>query len=339
MSPHAILVLGSINTDLILRLPSLPQAGDTVLGGRFSQAAGGKGANQAVAAARAGKQSVVFISAVGDDEYGRQRLSDLRAEGLLTDHIKIVCGVPSGIAMIFVSERGENMIGVAAGANMHLLPEDVERLPDELFARARVFLASLEVPIPTVRRGLERARQAGLMTIVNPAPANQEIACPDFLELVDILTPNVGELAHLAGEEFNCNAQHRPTAAESPWPARAVSALRVRGLRDCVLTCGAEGCLVFAGQQCSRIHALPGVQAVDTTAAGDAFNGGLAVALAEGRSLMAAVRFATAAAGLSVTRHAAQPSLPQRGEIDAALAAWHRSHKSPLDGPDAEEGA
>ncbi len=325
MSTPAVIVLGSSNTDLILRLPLLPRKGDTVLGGSFSQAPGGKGANQAVAAARSGRHAVVFLSAVGDDAYGRHRLADLSAAGLVTDHIKIVPGAASGIAMIFVSERGENMIGVAAGANMHLLPGDVDRLPDDLFRGARVFLASLEVPLETVRRGLQRAKEAGLTTIVNPAPADQNIACPEFLGLIDLLTPNERELAQLAAGQLDRHEERKSLTAGNNWESRAVAALRVKGLRDCVVTRGSKGCLVFAGQSYRRFRALPGVRAVDTTAAGDAFNGCLATALAEGRPLLAAVRFATAAAGLSVTRHAAQPSLPQREEIEAALSAWRRS--------------
>lgn len=336
MTPAAVIVIGSSNTDLILRLPQLPRRADTVLGGSFSQAPGGKGANQAVAAARSGRQPVLFVAAVGEDEYGRQRLADLRAAGVMTDYIKVVSGVPSGIAMIFVGERGENMIGVAPGANMHLLPDDVDRLPADIFNQARVLLASLEVPLETVRRGLERAKEAGLATILNPAPADQRIACPEFLSLVDLLTPNQRELAHLAGHLLDRHPNPTGIAGEQDWESRAIAALRARGLRDCVVTCGSKGCLVFAGRRRRRICALPGVRAVDTTAAGDAFNGCLATALAEGRLLVAAVRFATAGAGLSVTRHAAQPSLPHREEIESALSAWRHSNARRRGGPSSE---
>jgi ribokinase len=337
MSTPAIIVLGSSNTDLIVRLPRLPRKGDTVLGGSFWQAPGGKGANQAVAAARAGQHAVLFLSAMGDDEFGRKRLAELRAERLITDYIKIVPGAPSGIAMIFVSEQGQNMIGVAAGANMHLLPEDVERLPAALFGRARVFLASLEVPLQTVRRGLERAKQSGLFTILNPAPADERVACREFLELVDILTPNRLELAQLAGSELGERLEHGRAGGRQGWERDAVGVLRCKGLRDCVVTMGEKGCLVFAGGNCRRMSALPGVQAVDTTAAGDAFSGCLAAALAEGIPLAAAVRFATVGAGLSVTRHGAQPSLPRREEIEAALSAWRGSTTARRRGPAAPE--
>lgn len=325
MSLAAVIVLGSSNTDLILRLPLLPRRGDTVLGGSFSQAPGGKGANQAVAASRSGRHGVVFLSAVGEDEYGRQRLADLRAAGVVTDYVKVVPGVASGIAMIFVSERGENMIGVAAGANMHLLPDDVDRLPGHLFGGARVFLASLEVPLETVRCGLKRAKEAGLVTILNPAPADKNIASPEFLGLVDWLTPNERELAHLAAGPFERHEKHKSLTARNNWESRAVAALRAKGLKDCIVTRGSKGCVVFSDQRSRQFRAMPGVRAVDTTAAGDAFNGCLATALAEGMPLLTAVRFAIAAAGLSVTRHAAQPSLPQREEIEAALSAWRRS--------------
>ncbi|MCL6502027.1 MAG: ribokinase [Pirellulales bacterium] len=321
MSP-AVIVVGSINTDLILKLPSLPGQGETVLQGEFLQAAGGKGANQAVAAARAGRAPVVFLAAVGEDEFGRQRLRELQAEGLVTEYIKIVAGPPSGIAMIFVDHEGENLIGVASGANMRLLPEDVDRLPEEIFEQARVFLASMEVPWETIHRGLQRAKAAGLLTILNPAPASKEVASRSMLELVDVLTPNTVELWQLVEEGATQCPEDSDGSDAHSWQAEAVHRLRSLGLKDCVVTCGAAGCRVFCGEGCTPLPALPGVRAVDTTAAGDAFNGCLAVALAEGQSLLEAARFATAGAGLSVTRPAAQPSLPRRAEIEHALRAW-----------------
>jgi ribokinase len=305
--PPQVIVLGSINTDLVIRGPRLPGPGETVLGHEFYQAAGGKGANQAVAAARAARQSVRFVAAVGDDAFGHESLRRLRDENLLCDAIRVVAGQASGVALILVDERGQNLISVASGANWHLHPSDFDRLDAAELANARVFLTCLESPLETVTHALQRAKQAGLQTILNPAPANIEIVARGLLRWVDVLTPNEREAALLTGIDLS----RGPPAEEA-----AVERLREMGAAAIVLTLGDRGCLVADGRT-TRIPAVT-VTSIDATAAGDAFNGALAVGLAEGHSLVEAAEWATVAASISVTHKGAQPSLPRRREIDIA---------------------
>jgi ribokinase len=304
MSHAAILVLGSSNTDLVVQAARLPAPGETVVGGVFFRAAGGKGANQAVAAARAGAGSVSLIAAVGEDDFGREALAGLRAEGVDCDLVKRVSGEPSGVALIMVDRNGQNCISVASGANLHLTPADIEAIDDARIRQAAVMLACLEAPSPTVVRGLQRAKQLGLITILNPAPADPEIASSDILRHVDIITPNESEAALLTGQRVEDIAEAQAAGQR----------LRDLGCRHAIITLGARGCLLVS-DQVVHVEALR-VQPVDTTAAGDAFNGALALALAEGKDLLTAVRWAGIAAGLSVTRRGAQPSLPLRAEID-----------------------
>ncbi|HVC94202.1 MAG TPA: ribokinase [Pirellulales bacterium] len=315
-----IIVLGSVNVDLVVRGPCLPRPGETVLGGEFFQAAGGKGANQAVAAARAAREPVVLIAAVGDDDYGRQMLEGFRRENLLTSYIRTEPGQATGVALIMVDERGENLISVASGANRHLTGADVDAVPDEVFRSAAVFLTNLESPLATVERALRRAREAGLITILNPAPADAalgrgESASGDLgfgglARWVDVLTPNEGEAALLAGRVA---LETVPAAAD---PAQDARRLRTLGFAKCVITLGPAGCLVVDEHDFITVPGQP-VRAIDATAAGDAFNGALAVAVSEGRSLAEAARWANCAAAIAVTRRGAQPSLPTRAEIDA----------------------
>jgi ribokinase len=307
----SVLVLGSVNTDLVIRSPRLPRPGETVLGGEFYESAGGKGANQAVAAARAlgNDGGITFIGAVGSDEYGRESRRGLLAEGIDCSPLKEVASVPTGVALILVDARGENMISVASGANAHLLPSDVDELPASLWQPGKIFLASLESPLPTVERGLARGREQGLMTVLNPAPIQDAAAVIRLLPLVDLLTPNEHELAALA--EMPVDSPGSAAAA-----ARIVQTL---GGGQIIVTLGAAGSVVVDEIGTARhIPPFP-VSPIDTTAAGDCFVGTLAVALAEGESLLAAARFASAAAALSVTRRGAQPSLPRRHEIEELL--------------------
>jgi ribokinase len=305
MPDSSVVALGSINTDLVIKGPRLPQPGETVLGGQFYQAAGGKGANQAVAAARAGREPVTFLAAVGDDDYGRAARERLSREAIRCDWIKTVPGQPSGVALIMVDAAGQNCISVASGANLHLLPEDITAVPEEVFRTARVFLACLESPLETVLCGLQRAKHAGLTTILNPAPAAAGLRNSSVFQHVDILTPNEPEAGMLTGTEVT----DRKTAV------RAGRILQQMGCPRSIVTLGSKGCLAV-DEETTFVEARP-VRAADSTAAGDAFNGSLAVALAEGRSLVEAARWAAVAAAISVTRPGAQPSLPTRAEIEA----------------------
>jgi len=299
-----VVVVGSSNTDMILRVRRVPGPGETLLGGEFSTAAGGKGANQAVAAARAGGR-VAFVARLGRDGLGDAALAGLRREGMDLSRVVRDAGKPSGVALIFVGDDGENSIGVAGGANQRLSTRDVAAAAP-LIAGARVLLLQLETPLPSVGAAARLGRRAGVDVILNPAPARP---LPDaLLGRVTILTPNETEASLLAGV--------RVTGAASA--ARAARVLLARGVRTVIVTLGARGALV-ATRGGTRV--VPGfrVRAVDSTAAGDVFNGALAVRLAEGRPLLEAVRFAHAAAAISVTRPGAQPSIPTRREILALL--------------------
>jgi len=311
MRKASVIVLGSVNTDLVIRGERIPRPGETVLGGTFYRAAGGKGANQAVAAARASTERVTFISAVGDDAFGHEAISGFQIENLDPRFIRVVPKAASGVALIVVDATGENSIAVASGANRELNPADVDAVPEDVFANARVFLACLESRLETVERGLRRARAAGLTTILNPAPAGPLIGHLDVLEWVDVLTPNAGEAAMLLGMPAN-----QPSSGETT-EFKAARELQRRGARSVVVTLGSAGALVV-GETSEHVPAVK-TTPLDTTAAGDAFNGALAIALAEGRKLIDAVRWATHAAAISVTREGARPSLARREEIDASF--------------------
>lgn len=311
MSHSKVIVLGSVNTDLVIRGDRIPLPGETVLGGDFYRAAGGKGANQAVAAARAAQEPVTFIAAVGDDAFGRQSLEGFQQENLQRQFIRVVPNASSGVALILVDKQGENSIAVASGANLELSTADVEAVPEEVFRQARVFLACLESPLETVACGLRRAREAGLTTILNPAPAGPLVGQLDLLKFVDVLTPNAGEAAMLLEKPVD------PTLSDDSVVEIALE-LQTLGVKTVVITRGASGVLVVE-ESVAHVPAVK-AEAVDTTAAGDAFNGSLAVFLAEGKSLHDAVRWATHAAAISVTRQGAQPSLATREEIERSLS-------------------
>ena len=295
-----IVVVGSSNTDMVVRVPTLPRPGETVLGGTFFTARGGKGANQAVAAARAGG-SVAMIGCLGDDAFGDDTLAALAAEGIAVDAIRRVAGTPSGVALILVDEVGENCIAVASGANALLGPDEVA-LCAELLSPDGVLLVQLETPLETVVAAARAARRAGARVILNPAPARE---LPDeLLELVSVLTPNESEAERLAGI---------PVKGERGLE-QVASALLDRGIGAVVVTLGAAGAYVATAEQRETVPGWP-VEPRDTTGAGDAFNGALAVALAEGLPVRDAVCFANAAAAISVTRDGAQPAAPRRAEI------------------------
>jgi ribokinase len=295
-----IMVVGSSNTDMIIKLRRIPRPGETLMGGEFITAAGGKGANQAVAASRAGGK-VSLIARIGRDNLGDQALAGLIKDRIDVSHVMRDSRHASGAALIFVADNGENSIAVAGGANGFLSPADIRRAGATI-VRADVLLMQLETPLETVRAAARIAVAKGVTVILNPAPAQ---ALPDdLLRHVSILTPNESEAELLTGIKLNSIA-----AAE-----KAAAKLRRRGVKIAVLTLGARGALI-ANDDGTRL--IPGfrVKAVDTTAAGDVFNGVLAVALTEGRAIDDAVAMASAAAAISVTRWGAQPSAPKRAEI------------------------
>lgn len=299
-----IVVIGSFNTDLILRVPRIPGSGETVLGGKFLTAAGGKGANQAVAAARAGGD-VAFMARIGNDSYGRQAMIGFRKERINTIHVSVDENEPSGVALIFVSEEGENSIGVAPGANSRLSAQDI-LAAEETIASADSILIQLEIPLKTVETAAKIAMENGVRVILNPAPA--QALDRSLLQKVSILTPNESEAQMLSGITINSLDSAR----------RAGSELVARGPKTVLITLGCRGALIV---EKNRSELIPGfkVEVVDTTAAGDVFNGALTVALAQDLELKNAVQFANAAAALSVTRIGAQPSAPFRKDIVSLL--------------------
>jgi ribokinase len=300
-----VVVIGSINMDLVGRTPRLPGAGETVLGpGDLLSIPGGKGANQAVAAARLGA-SVHMVGRVGDDAFGRTMLGGLRAEGVNTRFVKRTPGVASGCASILVDARGENCIVVSPGANARVTPADVDAA-ESIIRRAAVVVLQLEIPLATVRRAITLARKHGVLTVLDPAPVPPG-GLPEALYRVDVLTPNEHEAAQLV--------------STSPLPPHAVASKLVsRGPREIVLKLGAKGSLGLDSSGTTLRAKAFRVKAIDTTAAGDAFTGALAVAMAEGMPRDAALRFANAAGAMCCSRMGAQPALPTRAEVDRLVA-------------------
>ena len=310
MSSAGIVVVGSLNMDFVVSVTNLPSPGETVLGRNFQMLPGGKGANQACAAGRLAPDShrVRMIGRVGQDVFGDQLKASLSAAGVDVSSVHASRSQPTGVAFISVESSGQNSIVVASGANMDLAAGDVESMR-RVFQNARVALFQLETPLDTVAAALKLARQEGLVTILDPAPAQP--LTDDLLSQVDILTPNEGEALGLLGE---------PVRRLTPEEAAPIAAhLRQRGPRTVIVKLGDHGCFADDGV---RAQHYPGFQvtAIDSTAAGDTFNAALAVALAEGQDLPAAIRLANAAAAISVTRHGAQASAPGRAEVDALLA-------------------
>lgn len=291
-----ILVVGSSNIDLVASVDRLPSRGETVLGYRFAQSFGGKGANQAVAAARAGAE-VAFLSKLGADANGRLIEQHLAAQGLSRPILLRDAEFPTGVAMILVDLSGENQIAVVPGSNGRLAPADL-RQHRELIAEARVLLLQMEIPRETVFEALRLGRECGLTTILNPAPAAPLPS--DLLRLVDILTPNESEAQVLTG---------------SADPAEAARILTDRGVGTVVVTCGANGAFLATGNDVTHI---PGflVETIDSTGAGDAFNGALACAVAEGVPIKSAIVRANAAGALATTGRGAQESMPTKDDIE-----------------------
>jgi len=303
----AVVVFGSINMDLVVRTPRLPTPGETLTGHTFFTAPGGKGANQAVACARLGAPTRM-VGRVGDDLFGEQLRASLRSFGVQDDGVLTTPG-PSGVALIAVDDTAENTIVIVPGANGAVSIADIPRLERALDG-ARALLLQLEVPIETVVAAARAAHTRGVTVILDPAPA---LPLPDELyALADIITPNEHEATTLTGI-----AVHDDQGAIA-----AARALIARGARRVALKLGARGALT-ADAEGEQFWSPFTVTPVDTVAAGDAFNGGLAVALSEGRSFNEAIRWGLAAGALSVTRHGAQPSMPERNEVLTLLAQEH----------------
>ena len=300
----SIIVFGSINMDLVTKTPRLPVAGETLTGHEFFTAGGGKGANQAVAAAKLGIPTQM-VGRLGNDDFGRQLLRHLQAADVQTDGVLVDETTSSGVAVITVDDAGENNIIIIAGANGRLNETDVERLRSRL-PGAAALLMQLEIPLPTVQLAAQAAQSAGVPVILDPAPA-QDIPS-ELYPLIDIITPNQLEASQLVGFPVDGEEAARQASAE----------LQQRGASKVIVKLGDRGVFCATAEETFFVPAF-WVQAVDTVAAGDAFNGTLAVALAQGRSLREAVLWGTAAGALSATKAGAQPSLPDRKTFEAFL--------------------
>lgn len=307
--PH-IVIVGSLNMDLVVEVPHIPQPGETVLGKNFATIPGGKGANQAVAAARLGAD-VTMIGSVGDDAFGEQLLESARREGIDVSHIGMDDQAATGVAMIAVDAAGQNSIAVASGANFQLTAQDVRQGWAQL-TDIDLLVMPLETPLETIRAAVLLAKESNARVVLNPAPA-QKLPL-DILRHVDVLVPNEPETAQLTGLPVE-------TAEDAQ---KAAQYLLAQGVGSVVLTLGSRGALVLDGAGPIPVftHVAPyDVATVDTTAAGDAFVSALAVSLGEGASLVEATRFANACGALTVTKAGAQPSLPWRNDVESLLQA------------------
>ena len=295
-----IFVLGSTNTDMVIADRKLPAPGETISGGRFMMNPGGKGANQAVAVARlaAKRGACVFVAKVGDDLFGRDAAARFRAEGI-DARLVVDRKNPSGTALILVDAKGQNVISVALGANGTMSPADVKPRLNDL-KDAAALLMQLETPIPTVLAAAKAAKAAGVMVVLNPAPAAK--LPKELYPLIDWITPNETEAELLTGVKVK----------DAKSAQLAVDALKRKGVKNVAITMGAKG--VYCGN-CRRLYPAKKVKAVDCVAAGDTFNGAFVVALAEGKSCRDAIAFAQKASAISVTRPGAQSSVPRRREV------------------------
>ncbi|MGI6402145.1 MAG: ribokinase [Thermoguttaceae bacterium] len=300
-----IVVVGSANTDMTIRSKKIPAPGETVVGGLFATAPGGKGANQAVAAARAGG-SVTFVARVGDDSLGEEAIKGYQKEGIDVSKIVRDPEAATGVALIMVDETGQNSISVASGANFELSAEDVDSAADAI-AAADVVVAQLETPIPAIERAAKLAADANVPFILDPAPAPAQPLPPSLMSLVTIIKPNELEATALTGKEVTDLASAQEAAQK----------LLDMGVQTAIVTLGSKGSVVFSKDGRHATFASHKVKAVDATAAGDVWIGAFAVAYAESKSEFDAAEFATAAAAVSVTRPGAQPSVPTREEIEA----------------------
>lgn len=299
MPNKKILIIGSSNTDMVIKATRIPEPGETILGGEFKMGPGGKGANQAVAAARLGGD-VTFVCKVGRDMFGKEAVEGYRKDGINTDYT-LYSDKPSGVALILVDEVGENVISVAPGANGDITLEDIESIRP-LIESADYVVFQLEIPLDVVVKGAEIAHAAGAYVVLNPAPAP---ACPlpeKLIAATSLITPNQTELALLTGIKGDIEA--------------GVRRLIEMGVKDVIVTLGSKGSAVWNGNGIEVVPTL-GIKAVDATAAGDTFAGGVVVGLSEDRTLKEAAEFATVACAITIQKFGAQVSIPHRNEVEA----------------------
>ena len=300
MEKPKIVVVGSSNTDMVIKMERLPIPGETIIGGDFIMAAGGKGANQAVAAARLGGE-VTFVARVGTDMFGKQAIQNFQHEGINTNFIIEDDFSPSGVALIFVDRKGENSIAVASGANSKLSEQDVAKAEEEI-KNAKVMLLQLETPLETVRYAVRLASETGTKVILNPAPARK--LDEGLLRMITVLSPNESETELLTGVKVEDEKSAK----------QAAEVLRAIGIANVVITMGSKGSFLVTEDQAVMLPTKK-IEAMDTTAAGDAFNGALAYALAKNEPIEDAVRFANLVGAFSATKMGAQPSMPSFDEI------------------------
>lgn len=295
-----IVVVGSSNTDMTVKTVTLPKPGETLLGGEFKMGPGGKGANQAVAAARLGGD-VSFVCKVGHDMFGDNAIKGYEKDGIDTSYV-LRSGKPSGVALIMVDDKGENCISVASGANADFIEADIDSVAD-LIREADILMLQLEIPVPCVLKAAKIAAEAGVKVLLNPAPACE--LPKEIFQYVYLMTPNQTESEFFTGIHVEDEAS----------AAKAAATLRGMGVDNIVMTMGSKGSMAYA-QEGEFFTPARKVNAVDATAAGDTFCGALAVAIVEGKSLKEAISFATAASALTVQKMGAQESIPYRNEVN-----------------------
>lgn len=301
MNRKKLIVLGSVNVDHILNVPTFPRPGETLTGTKYRISFGGKGANQAVAAGRLGA-NIQFIAAVGEDELGKKIHQQLKNDHIDTSSVAIIQGENTGVALIFVNSLGENEIAICSGANATLTPEYLFQFENDII-EADAILMQLETPLITIEKAAKLAKQHNTQVILNPAPAQK--LSDDLLKHIDIITPNETEAEYLTGIKILTDQDAQ----------KASSILHNKGIEIVIITLGCKGAWVsFAGK--GKLVTGFQVKAIDTIGAGDTFNGMLVTALLEGKSLDQAVKYAHAAGALSVTKAGAQTSVPTRKEVE-----------------------